>query len=57
MIKFIKQLFCKHVFVRYWQTSGNAFYHKTQWYYDDWQVDYCSKCGKGKTVNPYGPKK
>lgn len=53
MKKIIKQLFCKHIFTRYWQTAGNLFYHTKQWYYDDWEVDYCKKCGKEKSVNPY----
>lgn len=51
MKKFLKQLFCKHEFNRYWMSDGNMFYHESQWYYDDWQVDYCAKCNKEKSVN------
>ena len=51
MKKFIKQLFCKHAFKRYWQSCGDSFFHASQWYYDDWEVDYCEKCKKEKSVN------
>jgi hypothetical protein len=51
MKKIIKQLFCKHNFIRYYQSIGNQFLHKNIWYYDDWEIDRCSKCGKEKSVN------
>jgi len=48
---FFKQLFCKHSFIRYYQSIGNRFLHLNIWYYDDYQIDKCSKCGKEKPVN------
>lgn len=51
-MKWIKKLFCKHDFVRYWQTDGNMFFHTSKWYEDDFQVDCCNKCGKEKKFKP-----
>lgn len=53
MIKFIKQFFCKHIFNTYWESAGVKFFHVDQWYYDDWQVKSCEKCGKEKPFNQY----
>ena len=53
MKKFIKRMLCKHFFTRYWQSAGSGSLHTNQWYYDDWEVDICEKCGKQKSVNEY----
>lgn len=50
MKNFLKQLFCKHKFVRFYQSIGNNILHEKIWYYDDWQVDKCNKCGKQKNI-------
>ena len=51
MKKFFKQLFCKHKFVRFYQSCGSKILHDQIWYYDDFLTDECSKCGKLKEVN------
>lgn len=35
----------------FYQSIGNQFLHKNIWYYDDWKVNKCDKCGKEKIVN------
>lgn len=46
MRKFIKQLFCKHIYTWYYKSINNVFLHKNRWYYDDYEIGICKKCNK-----------
>lgn len=47
---FFKKLFCKHDYKVYYKTLGNQFLHEDIWYYDDYQIKKCIKCGKEKEL-------